>query len=426
MGLRRNPTVGQHPDLFEGQSAIFVPMDELSEEELKELPRDNYSDEEWEELDEDIQEYIYKHDPESKQRRKQLKRFLEDAVQHIVELDEDMAMSDAEGEIDYYLSDPDQLLENAKHTGDYDSIREEFEGFDEGEFQEHLRESLSDWNNYSFEVDHWSNYHRPSGALFCAQVFTNIYIEFTRPDLSETGIHLDEVRYVVKEELESSDYEDFYEYNIDDIYEAIYSKYGTFDHHMDPVGMVCATLDTEKVIEQLKEDLGEVEVEPAWFEAPPEERVVYRFDDGFFVQRLTPEELPKEGSSMRMCVGRPGMGYADAVRRRSIEILSLRTPAGRPKFTFEIKLDERGKPVDVKQIKGKANRLPGWDLGKEGRGQMKEAEVEKIIEFLDFYGMDPNDVYDMGPAMRELGAGIGHLPSRNPSGRRSFDEPYRP
>lgn len=423
MGLRRNPTVGQHPDLFEGQSAVFVPMDELSEEELKELPRDNYSDEEWEELDEDIQEYIYKHDPNSRGRRNGLKRRLEDAVVHIVDLEEDMAMSDAESEIDYYLSDPDQLLEKAKHTGDYDAIREEFEGFDEETFDEYLKESLSDWNNYSFDVDHYSDYRRPSGTLFCAQVFTHIYIEFD--DLYETGIHLDEVRYVVKEEL-ASHYSDFYEYNIDDIYEAIYSKYATYEHHMDPVGMVCATLETAKVIEQLKEDLGEVEVEPAWFEAPPEERVVYRFDDGFFVQRLTPEELPKEGDSMRMCVGDPGMGYANAVRRREIEILSLRTPAGRPKLTFEIKLDRDGNPVKAKQIRGRTNRFPGWDLGKQGRGKLKEFEVEKVIEFLDFYGMDPNDVPDLRPAMLALGTGVGHSTSQNPSGRRGFDEPYRP
>ena len=113
---------------------------------------------------------------------------------------------------------------------------------------------------------------------------------------------------------------------------------------------------------------------------------------------------------MRMCVGRDDMGYKQAVIAGEIQILSLRTPGGRPKFTFEIDMDGQ-KVKGISQIKGKANRLPGFDLGKAesrtpGHGQaaskMKIEEVKKIFEVVNAMGIQPRSVYDLGPAIIHL------------------------
>ena len=114
---------------------------------------------------------------------------------------------------------------------------------------------------------------------------------------------------------------------------------------------------------------------------PPEERVVYRWPDGFYVQDLLPSELAAEGKAMGMCVGRADMGYGQAVRDNEIKILSLRRPSGKPLFTFEASIakggDDQFRITEFDQIKGKANRLPGFDLGKEGYLTQREVVGER-------------------------------------------------
>lgn len=70
---------------------------------------------------------------------------------------------------------------------------------------------------------------------------------------------------------------------------------------------------------------------------------------------------------MRMCVGDPTMQYFSRLARKDIEIWSIRDKNGKRRFTIEVHTPEfyqhenpRHRGIDVVQIKGKANRLPGF------------------------------------------------------------------
>ena len=66
-------------------------------------------------------------------------------------------------------------------------------------------------------------------------------------------------------------------------------------------------------------------------------------------------------------------------------------------------MDEDGDVSRVVQVKGKANRLPGWDAGKTGMGKMKRGEVEMANEFLEHIGfINIDEIGDMRPGMRAL------------------------
>jgi hypothetical protein len=159
--------------------------------------------------------------------------------------------------------------------------------------------------------------------------------------------------------------------------------------------------------------------------------VVYRWPDGFYVQDLLPSELPAEGKTMGMCVGRADMGYGKAVREGTAKILSLRRPSGKPLFTIEAATDlehaTTEKPHElriesIEQIKGKANRKPGFDLGKDremvaGYGQhperyamtklqaamgIKRDEVERVLEYVLSIDQDPMAIDDLRAAMAAI------------------------
>jgi hypothetical protein len=137
--------------------------------------------------------------------------------------------------------------------------------------------------------------------------------------------------------------------------------------------------------------------------------------DGFYVADLPAEALPMEGRKQGICVGRRDMGYIGRVQREEIKILSLRTAGGKPKFTIEVELDEDGEPIGVEQIKGKANRLPGFAAGAYGE-LTKPQEVEMLGKFVEEHlGIDPEDVADLRPGWKALQAWKESQPRKNPS-----------
>jgi hypothetical protein len=344
---------------------------------------------------------------------------------------------------------------------------------------------------YDFDVEAYSEgYGHSTNYLVYVPVYNQLYFEWESSGITEEqlkALHRDEVERAIDEEMDSAHSEHL---DVDEIWDNIQKQstkrqtkgrgdYWDRPHFEKDLGYQAAVygeLKTGEALEELQELLQdkldeheeEEEAEPLWVATPPEERVIHRFDDGFYVQRLTPDELGAEGKAMRMCVGRDDMGYKEAVRKGEIWILSMRTPAGRPKFTFEVGLRD-GKPYTVKQIKGKANRVPGFDLGKEegptphGRSvpKMKLEEVLKAFEVTRLLGIDPRDVYDLGPAIihlrkhskgpkikqeffpesptdygptqyeqiNEIMELLGTPPRRNPMrslrGRQTFDRPYQ-
>lgn len=105
--------------------------------------------------------------------------------------------------------------------------------------------------------------------------------------------------------------------------------------------------------------------------------------------RLGPEHLFREGFIMKHCVGND-THYAAYVMTREIEIWSLRNKDGSPRFTFHIEgewdymyKEEREKSIS--QIKGKGNRLPGY-----------ESKQSKTIRFVDELIFLYNLFLDMG------------------------------
>lgn len=162
------------------------------------------------------------------------------------------------------------------------------------------------------------------------------------------------------------------------------------------------------------------------------DNVVYRFcgtNDciggasarNMYVVSLTPKQLRKEGADLGICVGRPDMPYAKNLRNGNIEIYSIRTESGRPKFTIERSVSVG----DIRQVKGKANRLPGYEPGKYDLA--KPDEVRLVVEFLTSLGMDPKAIRgsrDISPGVQAM-IDAGNDPFSPPQTRRRQIEEVR-
>jgi hypothetical protein len=167
-----------------------------------------------------------------------------------------------------------------------------------------------------------------------------------------------------------------------------------------------ATLKTEDVAQAAVKSLTAAIFRDPEEARDPEARKMFTWPDGFYVINLLPSELPLEGSIQGMCVGRPEFGYARAVRAGDLQIHSLRRASGKPLFTFEVKLNEFDNPSEIAQIKGKANRLPGFDLGKtriEDMRSIKRDEVERALAYVARLGLTIDRVVeDLNPAILAL------------------------
>lgn len=157
--------------------------------------------------------------------------------------------------------------------------------------------------------------------------------------------------------------------------------------------------------------------------------------------KLRPSDLRLEGTLMGHCVGDRGMGYVTAVKDGEIEIWSLRSRNNKPRFTLEVDpkfyaAEENAAPrtpaaylraVAIEQLKGKANRTPGYaDVRKTGGVKFPEEVVfwTRALEALD---VDPGSVEDFdaygydkyGETPPAMQANDGEICV-------GFDLPYRP
>ena len=157
--------------------------------------------------------------------------------------------------------------------------------------------------------------------------------------------------------------------------------------------------------------------------------------------KLHPSDLRVEGALMRHCVGDKGMGYIRALRDGEIELWSLRSRANKPRFTLEVDAgfyaEADGSPRTatgvpweelrgraIKQLKGKANRTPGYADVREGSLQLPD-EVIFWDHALRQLGVDPQAVDDFRAAPGIYDARQALRP--NGTGQRvGFDMPYRP
>lgn len=161
------------------------------------------------------------------------------------------------------------------------------------------------------------------------------------------------------------------------------------------------------------------------------DNVVYRYEGtndtvagasgrGFYVASLRPDQLAAESAALGLCVGDPKKRYKRDLIAGRIEIFSIRTEAGESKFCIErlvpgeAWLDEENDKwirkfvsSDIPQVKGVANRLPGFEPG--AWVLTKPDEVRLVVEFLQALGYKDEtikEMVDIGPgtlAMLENG-----------------------
>lgn len=152
-----------------------------------------------------------------------------------------------------------------------------------------------------------------------------------------------------------------------------------------------------------------------------ENRTIWENDAGYHVVNLLAIELPEEGRAMRLCVGDPRMGYIRGVAEGNLAIWSMRNPGGKRLFTIEVIL-RNGLPHFIPQIKGKANRPPGWahaDSPIEGE-KLRVRELEALLEFLDWLGIPPSEIDDLDEALEAY----TQQPRENPPRpRKTFSDP---
>lgn len=404
---KKNPSMGQaQRDLFGEERPIFRALSDLSHDEIVALPRKAFTDAEWAELDDDVQEEIYEADEESKEL---ITSFVDAFVDRYrwTQRPDHLDYSSAEEYFEEFLREHSRsgdLVELADGAG-YDAsewIAEQVGlGYSEEQASKALEEALQDSNVYKFEYD-TSEHGR---AFFKDRVTESFWMDSTdveeliienrRGGNQHRAMFRDEIERALKEVSDQTGrIGNGLDLDFDDIVSSSPARKGRArEVSVDDVAewLVDADPDWDKVTESALEKLAEEDpLGPLVGEAPPEARVLYRWKDGFYVQDLTPQELPAEGKKMGMCVGRPDMGYGKAVRDGEIKILSLRRPSGKPLFTMEAELED-GAIASVSQIAGNANRMPGFDLGRDGIDQptIKKDEVERLVEFLQSINIDP-------------------------------------
>lgn len=461
---RQNPYVGSHPDLFGPsthdqyqrrpgpvhdkphtlalhlpidpaaqrakraagpESPMFVPLSDLTSEQIRELKRAQFTDQEWAELDEDDREYIEENDEESQAR---------------VDALADVFIDRWKWEKDENRSNFERIEETFEHTirekARTDSLHEwcperlydrlvviaDRNGMDGAAFVDSvLNNLLSNTNEYEYTTERYGGGH----IVYSEEIRGDVYLH--REDWAEAMAEMtsDEVQRAINKISDDTDGD------IDLVRKDLDKHDLQFD--FDTGITVYAKIDTDSLEQRVLDDIHqEVEDQRSrdedQFEDPAhapgvEERIVYRWPDGFYVLDLLPSELPEEGKAMGMCVGRPDMGYGRAVREGEIKILSVRSPSGKPLFTIEAERkvqsydpDTRRYKVDkivrIDQVKGKANRLPGFDLGKTAPGTpLKKDEVVRIYELIEGpgglgekFGLEQavDDITDLKPAAREV------------------------
>lgn len=124
-------------------------------------------------------------------------------------------------------------------------------------------------------------------------------------------------------------------------------RYGTaIGQYVEATGIDIGKLSIDGAVEAAKEHGDEETVSERG-------EVVWRFDNGYTVQRLrTPSQLCEEGDVMQHCVG--GGSYDEQVAKGGVEIYSLRGPKDHPHVTMEWK----PKTQRWVQVKGKQNEAP--------------------------------------------------------------------
>lgn len=379
-------------------NTVKIPLSLLSDEQIENLPKGSFSKEEWESLTDEQREEI----EQSTATEKGMVADLADILKGMYsDMEEASERADAEDYIQAeinHLSDR-ELFDKANRLwkGDMDlmDLMSGFPGIDESDFREQVVEQLRETVNWEQNIEEWEDYEEDFGiypiprVLVIPRYFTDLALEAEPHELSQ-AFKMAAKMYPVNEGLE------------DDITKGYLSKLSgareSFYDRLDPSHAVYFKPDQDRIEQEIEEPLlaiaraDESQFEPEGEEESEEERTLYTFLDGAYVVRLTPEELPKMGDELGFCLGDAEHGYGQKLKKGESAFYAIKTPSGRPKIVIEIALAKiNSEPFEVKQIYGKGNRIPGWDLGKIGQGKVKWMEVQKVGKVLELLGFDPTN-----------------------------------
>ncbi len=198
-------------------------------------------------------------------------------------------------------------------------------------------------------------------------------------------------------------------------------EFDVLQHESD---VMCAVIDRKKLEAAIKATPIAV--------GPEHDDVVYGYTGqansisgvegaGFYVARLhTALDLKRESAALGHCIGDPRHGHPKALATGETQVYSLRTSAGKPKYTIELESagkhgGQRWENVEIDgtywfiaQVKGRANRLPGFTAA-EGGGSVdtmnKPIDVRLVCEFLLALGYSEvviSEDGDMAPGVRAM------------------------
>lgn len=455
-----NPFVGTHPDLgFEsdddswmssksveslhpatkeylkissGQRAketpIFVPLGELSDEQIRALPRAAFTDNEWDSLPKETQKYISEHDEESKAR---VAAIADPFVS---------AQEDAESGHYIYGDTIEYIVDEWARRGDdlweylpisvINTVQDKaaLRGISTEQANEILVVAFQEYLDRVSHVtdstwDSWTDEKKSN----LTRIFGENCQEEVHVDLKDSGVinawenafenERDDAIAIIKKKT------DFYVSHSDIDYEAKRVREGRYANYFEasldiPLTFYIDERTASGIQEHALELLEDIEGEEMDVPLPPEERRLYTWPDNFYVMNLTLEEISQEGPAMGHCVGKPSMGYIRAAADGRVFIHSIRRPTGKRLFTTCVERGRKGEVTGMSQLKGKANRLPGFDLGMSGREywpKIGKDEVDKALHYtINVMGIDPRRVNDLAPAIDAIFEASETAPLRYP------------
>lgn len=134
---------------------------------------------------------------------------------------------------------------------------------------------------------------------------------------------------------------------------------------------------------------------------PEHDKVVYRYAGtnstiggasakGMYVAELPLDCLRDESKEMGHCIGNKANGHPQLLKAGTTRVFSIRTEAGKTKFTIEYFIKDgvhpqlgRVRAGTVTEVKGNSNRLPGFLP--RGHEMKKPDDVRLVVDFLMSY-----------------------------------------
>lgn len=414
--MKKNPTWPgtKHPDFFGKDTAVAVRQDD--EQEVAE----------YEALEEALKEKL---DELCDALKDEVEKGIQGEEQDIIDGNNpDLVGNYSEAYFEPWLQDhASDVLEAARKENRIGDLIEALE--ESGVSELSLEEFFLRMDLYSIEAESHSHYGR--GIYSVSE--DNYENEHDWSDMlhwSDAAKNLDEFCEKHYDDLEWSVYEYAYKRIDRRTYFSLQTDKDNTEFRRVSYSLsfsIVVNFDVDAVIEGLNtefegfgaEQEPEEEIEQdAFYTLPPQM-------GGFVVKKLSAKELPEESKQLGICVGKPQYGYTDAVKQGKIDIWSVRTPSGRSKFTIEAAKKD-GEVTGIVQVKGKANRLPGFTPGERDPSNVKADEVKMLEKFFTDINIDPWTISDLKPGMQAVYGPKKNPPKMVPIPKRTFDMPWAP